>query len=108
LVHIFTSNPFFTSFVITFSIRHVSKGEYGTELSASLPQALGTWGYLNRIKMTLEKKYRDGPKELSYFNAGCPAGPGFGSTTFPLAKASFYFASGPPLSTTLTRPCKVR
>jgi hypothetical protein len=49
LAHIFTSHPFNSSFVIPFSMRHVSKGPYGTELNASLPQALGDWGYLDRI-----------------------------------------------------------
>ena len=43
LAHIYTTHPFATSFVIPFSIEHVSKGPYGTELRASLPQALGSW-----------------------------------------------------------------
>ena len=58
LAHIFTSNPFATSFVIVFQIRHLAHGTYGTQLSASLPQALGTWGYVDRIKFTLRRKYR--------------------------------------------------
>jgi hypothetical protein len=49
---------------------------YGTELSASLPQALGDWGYLDRIKLTLRRKYRLHGKELSYFNAACPIAKG--------------------------------
>ena len=31
-------------------------GPYGTELSASLPQALGNWGFVDRIKLTLRRK----------------------------------------------------
>jgi hypothetical protein len=38
LTHIFTANPFFSSFVIVFAIRHISDGAYGTRLTASLPK----------------------------------------------------------------------
>lgn len=107
LVHVFTSNPFFTSFVISFSIRHIAKGPWGTELSTDLPPALGSWGYVEEIKMTLKRQYRYRGKERSYFNAACAAPRGFKAVLFPFARASFYFANAPPLSTTLTRPCAV-
>ena len=73
LAHIYTSNPFNASFVIAFSIKKIHQGPYGTELTASFPEALGNWGYVDRIKLTLKRKYRYQGKELSYFNAGCPA-----------------------------------
>ncbi len=107
LVHVFTSNPFFTSFLITFSIHHISKGPYGTELQTSLPEALGSWGYVEQIKMTLKRKYRYRGREHSYFNAACPAPKGFRTVLFPFARASFNFAAAPPLSITLSRPCAV-
>jgi hypothetical protein len=48
LAHIYTQDPFGTSFVIVFAITKISKGPFGTELQASLPQALGksggSWG----------------------------------------------------------------
>lgn len=107
-VHIFTTNPFFNSFVITFSIRHVSKGRFGTELQASLPQALGSWGFVNRIKMILGRKYQSHGHEASYFNASCPAAKGFPTADFELAQATFHFAEGKHPTVTLTRPCAVR
>jgi hypothetical protein len=107
-VHIFTSNPFFNSFVITFSMHHVSQGPYGTELRASLPQALGSWGYVNRIKMTLSRKFSRGGRQLSYFNASCPAAKGFPTANFQLAQADFDFEGHKPLVVSLTRPCSVR
>src|SRR4051812_14093496 len=73
LAHLFTSNPFNTSYVIRFSIRHIPHGTYGTELKAFLPATFGTWGYISRIKLNLVRKYRSGGKRLSYFNAGCAA-----------------------------------
>jgi hypothetical protein len=108
LVHVFTSHPFNSSFVIPFSIRRVSKGPYGTELQASFPQALGEWGYLDRIKLTLRRKYSYRGKELSYFNAGCPA-PGHAKrTSFPLAYAEFSFAGRKPMGTSVEKTCAVK
>ena len=108
LAQIYTANPFNSSFVITFAIRKISEGPYGTELSASLPQALGSWGYLNRIKLTLKRKYRYKGKQLSYFNAACPAPKGVSRTVFPLAYATFYFAGQKPLGATVNKSCGVK
>lgn len=107
-VHIFTANPFFSSFVIPFAIKHVSKGAYGTELSASFPHALGDWGYVDRIKLTLKRKYTYRGKQLSYFNSGCPAPKGVPRTVFPLALASFQFAEGISLSAKVEKACAVK
>jgi hypothetical protein len=107
LTHIYTTHPFATSFVIPFSIRHISRGPYGTELKASLPQALGSWGYLDRIKLTLRRKYLVKGWELSYFNAACPAPKGAKRASFPLAYASFSFAGRRPLGATVNKTCGV-
>jgi len=106
--HIFTSNPFFSSFVLVFKIKRIAKGAYGTELSASLPQALGSWGYVDRIKLTLKRKYTYRGKQLSYFNSGCPAPRGVPRVSFPLALASFEFAGGLELSTKVEKACAVK
>lgn len=106
--HIFTSNPFFSSFVLDFDIRKVRKGAYGTELSASLPQALGSWGYVDRIKLTLKRKYTHKGMELSYFNAGCPAPQGAKRTVFPLARATLDFAEGISIAARVEKACAVK
>lgn len=108
LAHIYTSHPFNSSFVIPFTIRRVAKGPYGTELSASLPQALGDWGYLDRIKLTLGRKYTYREQPLSYYNASCPAPARAKRTSFPLALASFDFAGRKPLAVTVQKTCGVR
>lgn len=108
LAHIYTSNPFASSFVVVFGIRHIGRGVYGTELSASLPQALGDWGYVDRIKLTLKRKYGFRGKQLSYFNAGCPAPKGFKRTSFPLARVSFGFAEIKQVSVTMSKNCAVK
>jgi len=106
--HIFTANPFFSSFVIPFSIAKKANGVYGTKLTASLPQALGDWGYVDRIKLTLKRKYQYKGRRLSYFNAGCPAPEGSKRTVFPLALASFAFAEGLSISAKVEKACGVR
>jgi hypothetical protein len=106
--HIYTTQPFNTSFVITFAIKHIDKGPYGTELSASLPQALGSWGFVDRIKLTLRRKYQYKGKQRSYFNAGCPAPGDTRLTAFPLAYADFFFAKSKPIGLTVTKSCAVK
>jgi hypothetical protein len=108
LAHIYTSNPFASSFVIVFAIHHIGHGTYGTQLSTSLPQALGDWGYVDRIKLTLKRKYSFRGKQLSYFNAGCPAPKIFKRTVFPLALVSFGFAEIKQVSVTVSKSCAVK
>lgn len=105
--HIFTANPFFSSFVIPFRVQKKASGAYGTKLTASLPQALGDWGYVERIKLTLKRKYTYRGKKLSYFNAGCPAPQGSKRTVFPLALASFAFGEGLSISAKVEKACAV-
>jgi hypothetical protein len=106
--HIFTTQPFPSSFVVTFALKRIHDGPYGTELSASLPQALGSWGFVDRIKLTMRRKYHYLEKELSYFNAACPAPRGTNTASFPLALASFDFADGEHLAATVTKSCRVK
>jgi hypothetical protein len=108
LAHIYTSHPFNTSFVIPFAMRKIHKGPYGTELEASLPEALGSWGYLDRIKLTLKRKYTYRGAHLSYFNAACPAIKGARRAAFPLAYATFSFAGRPSMSATVNKTCGVK
>lgn len=107
LAQIYTAHPFNSAFLISFAIRRISDGPYGTELVASLPQALGSWGYLDRIKLTLKRKYRFERRQLSYFNAACPAPPGSDRIGFPLAKATFIFGSH-RIAATVNKACGVR
>lgn len=106
--HIFTKTPFATSFVITFSIRHVDDGPYGTRLTAVLPGALGNWGFVDRIKLTLKRTYRYRGKQLSYFNSACPAPAGARFVSFPLALARFYFGGHRPVALKVQKTCGVK
>lgn len=105
--HIYTRKPFATSFVITFAIKRIRSGAFGTELTASLPQALGTWGFVDRIKLTLRRKYRYRGADRSFFNAACPAPVGTRITIFPLALATFSFAEDRQVKVKVFKSCRV-
>ncbi|HEU5252355.1 MAG TPA: hypothetical protein VFU16_03390 [Solirubrobacterales bacterium] len=107
LAHIYTSNPFNSSFTIAFSIRRIDRGPYGTELSASFPAALGEWGYLDRIKLTLRREYTSHGRHLSYFNAACPAPPKVNVAPFPLARATL-FAGERSITAAIDKSCGVK
>lgn len=108
LSHIYTSNPFNASFVVSFSIQKISKGAYGTELKAAFPDALGNWGYVDRIKLTLKRKYTYKGQHLSYFNAGCPAPGNAKRTVFPLAFVTFAFAGRDDMGAVVDKSCGVK
>jgi hypothetical protein len=106
LAQIYTANPFNSSFVIAFAIRRIDQRPYGTELSASFPEALGNWGYLDRIKLTLRREYAYRGQRLSYFNAACPAPKGTTRAAFKLAYADFFFDDA-RLGATVIKSCGV-
>jgi hypothetical protein len=108
LAQIYTTQPFPSSFVVPFSIRHIHQGPYGTELSGALPEALGSWGFVDRIKMTLGREVQVEGKTRSYLDASCPAPAGAHSAAFPLAQANFYFLGGETLSATVNKSCGVK
>lgn len=107
LGQIYASRPFATSFVIPFDVKKIKGGTYGTALTASLPDALGSWGYVTAIELKLSRRYTYEGKEHSFISAGCPAPKGFPGAIFPLARTSFSFVGGKKLSLGLTRSCEV-
>ncbi len=108
LGHIFTSNPFSISFVMTFQIKTRPHGQYGTTLTADIGKALGPRRNLTGIEMTLSRRFHAGGRSHSFLSAGCPAPKGFPSAVFPLARTSFAFADGRRLSSTLRSECRAR
>jgi hypothetical protein len=108
LGQIYAPHPFATSFVIPFVLRKVRHGTFGIQLSASLPKALGSWGYVTAISLTLSRRYTFRGARHSYLSAGCPAPKGFAGASFPLIRTNFSFAGGRRLTETLARHCGVR
>jgi hypothetical protein len=106
-IHIYTTQPFPSAFVVTFAIHQIHDGPFGTELTASLPQALGDWGFVNRIKMNIGRDYTYEGERRGYLEASCPAPKGARTASFPLALANFSFEET-QLSSTVTKSCGVK
>lgn len=105
---IYTPQPFANSFVITFEIKPIARGDYGTALIASLPDSLGSWGYVTGISMTLSRRYSYRGERRSFLSAGCPVPKGLSRASFSLARTSFTFSGGTKLSPVLDRSCRAR
>lgn len=60
------------------------------------------------LQMRLSRRYRAGGERRSYLSAGCPVPKGFSEFSFPLIRASFSFAGGKTLSSTLSKSCRAK
>jgi len=107
-VHAYSTSPP-VSFVLPFYVKRLASGAYGTLLDSPVRRALGRWPRLRSFRLTLERRYRVGGEKRSYLNAHCPLPPRFsGFGGIPLARATYFFAPRPTLSTTILRGCRVR
>jgi hypothetical protein len=105
LAHVYGDQPVPTSFTLPFLITK-TKGTFATVLTASFPAADNN--LVTAIDLNLQRSFVFKGQRRSYASAGCPAPKGFPGATFPFAKASYVFAGGRKLSSTLTRSCRAR
>lgn len=105
LAHVYGTQPVPTSFTLPFTISR-AKGTFATTLTATFPATDDN--FVTGIDLTLARSFTYKGKRRSYAAAGCPAPKGFPGATFPFARASYAFAGGKELSSTLTRSCKAR
>jgi hypothetical protein len=94
------------AFVLTFRVSH-RKGLFGTVLSTTLPLAAQRWAYLTHFDLTLHRTYEYRGRPRSYVSAACSAPAGFETALFPFARATYSFAEGQSLTTTVARSCRV-
>jgi hypothetical protein len=99
--------PLPLTYVIVFEVKKTG-GSFGTELLGTLPQIASEYGYISAFNLSLGRSYTYKGQKLSYASASCPALKGFPGASFPFAKASYEFAGGTTMSSTLVRDCKVR
>lgn len=107
LAHVYGTQPIPTSYTLPFLIEP-TEGTFGNILTASLPQVTGEWGFVTGISMTIRRNFTYRGTRHSYLSAGCPAAKGFRTALFRLARATFSFADGRTLASTLTRECRAR
>jgi hypothetical protein len=107
LAHVYGTEPVPTSFTLPFELKP-AKGTFGTVLTASLPEVTGNSSYVTELQLSLGRSFSSHGKRRSYLSAGCPAPKGFPGAVFPFARASFGFAKGTSVTSTLTRSCGAR
>jgi hypothetical protein len=105
LAHVYGTEPVPTSFTLPFVIGR-AKGAFATTLTATFPAAENN--FVTAIDLTLHRTFTYRGKARSYASAGCPAPKGFPGATFPFARASYEFAGGKRLTSTLMRSCRAR
>lgn len=108
LGQIYSAHPFASSFVIPFQVDRLRHGPFGIVLTARLPPAFTSWGYVTGLEMRLSRRYTYRGHRYSFLSASCPAAAGFSEGSFTLAGATFAFAGGRALSSTLAGSCTVR
>jgi hypothetical protein len=106
-VHAYSASPP-VSFVLPFYLRRLGAGAFGIQLRAPVAAALGRWPRLRGFQIRLGRSFRAGGERRSYLSASCPLPPRFHTLSVPLARATYSFAAGPTLSTTILRRCSVR
>lgn len=94
------------AFVLVFRVTH-RPGLFGTVMSTTLPPDTEKWAYLTHFDMTLNRTYEYRGEERSYVSASCAAPAGFDTVVFPLARATYGFADGRSLTTSVARSCRV-
>jgi len=99
--------PLPLTYVIVFEVKK-TKGTFGTSLVGTLPPIASEYGYISAFDLSLGRTYSYHGKKMSYASASCPAPKGFSGAPFSFARASYEFAEGKTLSSTLVRQCKVR
>ena len=104
-LHIYGDNPVKATIVLKFKITH-QPGEFGTVLSAKIPEIASNLGYVTNISLTFGRKYRYEGKQRSFISARCAAPQGFPGAVFPLARGTFTFSNNQRLALTLTRNCR--
>lgn len=107
LAHVFQTEPIPVGRVFVFKIKH-GHGAYGNVVSADVPAALSSHGYLRSIYLQLQRRYTYRGKQRSYLSASCNAPAGFSQALFPFAHASMSFDDGSVLSSTISRTCRAR
>lgn len=106
LAQVYSKNPP-GAIVLTFTVRR-HPGTYGTVIETELPRYAESWAYLTFFEMTLDRTYRFAGEQRSYVSAACSAPKGFSKAIFPFAKASYSFAGGQKLTTSINRSCRVK
>lgn len=96
-----------SAFVLDFKIAR-RPGTFGMLITTTLPRLARKWAYVTYFEMELRRTYTYRGRKHSFVNAACAAPAGFPGAVYPFARASFGFAGGRTVTSTLVRDCAVR
>lgn len=107
-LHIHGSNPIEATVVLTFRIKRLREGRFGTLLTTRIPRIASDLGYVTDVALSMGRRYRAAGQRRSFLSARCAAPAGFPGALFAFARGSFHFAGGKKIVTTVVRDCLVR
>lgn len=109
LLHVYAGTPVQVTFVVPFSVRHLSgHGTFGTVFAAKIPKIAANSGYVTNLSLTLDRTYSYHGRQRSFISARCAVPVGVPGAVFTLARGSFAFSNGQHISQALARNCWAR
>lgn len=107
-IHVFGRSPAPTSTLLSASLRRSgpAAGQFGPQLSVTMPRIGDDWGYVSGFGLTLHRRYRYRGTERSVVSASCPAPADLREVPFKAARGNFELADGQILSQTLSGTCR--
>lgn len=106
LLQIHGDAPVEATIVLVFKVSHPRQGPFGTVFTATIPKIASDLGYVSKMGLTFDRRYRFDGRLRSFLSARCVAPRGFPSVVFSFARGSFVFANGQRLSLTLPGHCR--
>jgi hypothetical protein len=107
LLHVYAAKPAKVTVVLDFAISP-TKGEFGTVFSTRIPKVASNLGYVTKMSLRFDRRFRYQGRQRGYFTARCAAPAGFDGAIFTFARGQFVFEGGQRITTPLTRSCRVR
>lgn len=108
LLHVYAATPARITVVLHFAITHPRRGQFGTVFTTRIPTVASDLGYVTKMALHFDRRFRYRGHPRSYFSARCAAPDGFNGATFTFARGRFAFDNGQRLTTKLVRSCRVR
>jgi hypothetical protein len=108
LLHVYAPTPAKITVILNFAITHPSRGRFGTVFTTRIPTVAANLGYVTKMALHFDRRFRYGGRIHGYFSARCAAPRGFKAAIFTFARGRFFFDNGQQLTTPLTRSCRVR
>jgi hypothetical protein len=97
-----------SAFVLVFKVVKTKDPTYGTLIKTTLPAPARKWAYVTHFDMRLRRVYSYRGQRHSFISASCAAPVGFTVIVYPFARATFGFAGGQQVKSSLVRECAVR